>query len=236
MNAVDRFVVYDDVNHIKKGWVNRNRFLNGDRPYMLTVPLRHNSQNSLIRDLQVSIDKTWIKKTLKTFEHVYKKAPFYDETMEIVSTVIETDSDFLLDWHMKSFEMIMGYLSIKTELKKSSEILDDKYMKGEERIISICLLEGAKEYINLCGGVELYNEFHFLLKQLKLWFICPKNLVYKQFEYKFIPFLSIIDVMMFNSVEKIFQMLKIFDLFRQPKPNKLKESANSQSNIYQIKE
>jgi hypothetical protein len=219
MNAVDRFVVYDDVNHIKKGWVNRNRILKGDRPYMLIVPLKHNSQNSLIRDLQVSIDETWFKKTLKTFEHVYKKAPFFVEAMEIVYTVIRTDSNFLLDWHMKSFEMILSYLSIKTELKRSSELKDNKSLKGQDRIISICRLEGSKEYINLSGGVEIYSEIKFLQQNIELWFLQSRKAEYKQFKHNFLPFLSIIDVVMFNSVDKISWMLDEYDVFRQPKMN-----------------
>jgi hypothetical protein len=184
---------------------------------MFTIPIRNNSQNFLIKDLKVCVDETWLRKTLKTIEHLYKRAPFFDVGLNIVYSVVNTKSCFLIDWHIKSFEMIMGYLSIHTKLKRSSEIADDKSLSGEERIISLCLFEGAKEYINLSGGTSLYNEDHFLLNCLKLKFLKPKYIEYKQFNYKPLTSLSIIDMLMFNSDKRIVAMLDLYDIYQPPK-------------------
>ena len=76
MNAVDKFVLYDDVNYINKGWINRNRILVNGQAYLFTIPLKEASQNRLINEIYLSNDPKWKGKLLKTIEQGYKKAPF----------------------------------------------------------------------------------------------------------------------------------------------------------------
>ena len=77
INAVDTFVVYDDVNYIKKGWINRNSILVNEKPFLFTVDLKEVSQNKLINEITIDENSNWKKNILRTIELSYKKAPFF---------------------------------------------------------------------------------------------------------------------------------------------------------------
>lgn len=83
LNAVDMFVVFDDVNFIKKGWINRNNILVNRQKYLFTVPLKDASQNKLIKEVQIA-DDGWQEKFLKTVAQSYKKAEFFDEAFALI--------------------------------------------------------------------------------------------------------------------------------------------------------
>jgi len=207
INAVDKFIIYDDVNFINKGWINRNRILVNSIPHTFTVPLKNASQNAIIRDLKLAIDNRWKTKFIKTLELSYKKAPYFKETFDIVEDVINTKSTFLIDWHLKSLDLIKSYLEIKTNFTNSSKQYKNKNLKGQERIIDICIKERATDYINLIGGKDLYNDQSFIDKKVKLYFLESNLIMYKQFNNEFVPCLSIIDVLIFNSVLAIKDLL-----------------------------
>ena len=105
-----------------------------------------------------------------------------------------------------SFKIICKYLDIHTELKK------DCSMKGQEKVLSICSILGATEYYNAIGGQQLYSYSDFQKQGISLKFLQTQEIVYEQFQNEFQPNLSIIDVMMFNSVEQIQQMLQKYTL------------------------
>jgi hypothetical protein len=210
MNAVDKFVVYDDVTFIKKGWINRNNILVNGRSHRFTIPLKNASQNVLIKDLELSITEKWKNGFFNTIKHSYSKAPFFNNTISIIENVINTDSNFILDWHLKSFELIKTYLNIGTKIVKTSSIYNNQELKGQYRIMDICLKERTKFYLNPIGGKELYESGLFHKNGIILNFINSESIRYSQFGNQFIPSLSIIDVMMFNSVEAIKEMLKLY--------------------------
>jgi len=228
IKAVNQFVIFDDVTHIKKGWINRNRILVNGKPHMFTVPLRNNSQNILIRDLKVSVTDSWYKKILKTLEYSYLKAPYYSTIVEIIKDVIFTPSIFLIDWQLNSFNRIIDYLSIHTGIVSSSGISNQDQLRGEERIIDICRRHNCKEYINLSGGSNLYNVDRFRHNYLELRFLHSKEVKYRQFDSPFVPGLSIIDVLMFCSVEQILCLLDEYDLIVPKNCHKSESTENCQ--------
>ena len=84
MNIVDKFVIYDDVNYIKRGWINRNRILVEGKPFYIHVPVMKASQNKIINEMEVFVDSSLRKKELKTIELAYKKAPFFDSVYPLI--------------------------------------------------------------------------------------------------------------------------------------------------------
>ena len=80
------------------------------------------------------------------------------------------------------------------------------------RLIEISKILNATDYINAIGGEQLYDKNAFSDAGINLSFIQTELINYKQFNNKFIPNLSIIDVMMFNSKEDIKEMLKKYTL------------------------
>ena len=76
IHAVDIFVIYDDVSYIKRGWINRNRILLNNEPYLFSISCKKSSQNKLINEIELALDSRLQNKLFKTFEHAYIKAPF----------------------------------------------------------------------------------------------------------------------------------------------------------------
>jgi len=212
MNAVDKFVIYDDVNFINRGWVNRNRILVNSKEHMFTVPLKNASQNVLIKDLELIEPGKWKNKFLKTLEHAYGKAPFFEKVFSIVNKVINTKSKFIKDWHLNSFRLINNYLGINTIIVESSSIYNNQSLKGQDRILDICIKEKTNQYINPIGGKELYSSEIFRDHHIKLNFLATEKLYYNQFSNDFVPDLSIIDIMMFNSLDRINNNLSLYTL------------------------
>ena len=212
INTVEKFIVYDDVYFINKGWINRNRILVNGQPYMFTVPLTNASQNTLIKDLKLSIDEKWKNKFLKTLEINYKKAPFFEKIFCIVKEVIQTKSSFITDWHLKSFILINNYLGINTILGETATKYKNNHLKGQDRIIDICIKEATDHYINPIGGQELYNKEIFSFNGIEINFLKTDKIVYHQFKNEFVPWLSIIDVLIFNSKYNVISLLKKYTI------------------------
>jgi hypothetical protein len=212
MNAVDKFVLYDDVNYINKGWINRNRILVNGQEYLFTIPLKEASQNKLINEIYLSDDPKWKGKLLKTFELAYKKAPFYLTAFAVTEKIINLEAEKVTDWIADSFRILAEYLDIQTEIVSSSIIYQNTHLKGQERILDICQQEKADHYINPIGGTDLYDKSNFEQVGIQLNFLKSKPLIYSQFKNEFVPWLSIVDIMMFNDVPTIQGILNEYEL------------------------
>ncbi|MEZ4900814.1 MAG: WbqC family protein [Spirosomataceae bacterium] len=212
INAVDKFVLYDDVNYINKGWINRNRLLVNGQEYLFTIPLKEASQNKLICEIHLSTDPKWQGKLLKTIEQAYKKAPFYSTVSPVIEKIINFESDLLGEWISASFVELATYLDIHTEIVPSSRIYQNTHLKAQDRILDICKQEAANHYINPIGGTELYDKVIFEQSGILLNFIRSKGIVYPQFKNEFVPWLSIVDLMMFNDISTIQFFLNEYEL------------------------
>ena len=208
----DVFVIYDDVNFIKKGWINRNNILVNNTPYLFSMPLQNVSQNKLINEIFITDLDKWKTDLLKTISSSYKKAPFYQDVYPLIEKIISFDELNLAIYIQNSIQNLCAYLNINTKLIMSSEIVKNNGLKGENKIIDICLQLGATQYINAIGGIELYTQENFQVKNIDLKFIKSENILYQQFKNEFKPWLSIIDVIMFNSVEDTKMLLNKFEL------------------------
>lgn len=215
INAVDIFVFYDDVNFIKQGWINRNRILMNNSSLLFSIPIKNISSNNLIKETEISIDEydKWLKKFLKTISISYKRAPFYKETIKIIEEIlIPSGINSISELAILSIKRICHHLNIRKQFKISSKEFSDSIgLDKADRLIKICNKVGAINYINLIGGKELYSKDYFYNKGIKLNFIKSKDIDYKQFNNIFIPWLSIIDIMMFNDSQSINKMLNDYE-------------------------
>lgn len=212
MNAVDKYVVYDDVNFIKGGWINRNRILLNNEPHYINLQMIGASPNKLINEVGVNTQQDVVNKNLKLLHSAYGKAPYFSQVYPIIKEILEYKTDTIEKFIFNSFLVINKYLDIKTELIMSSSIQKDNTLKGQDKIIQICKILNATDYYNAIGGQELYSFEKFKEQNINLHFVKTKEITYKQFGNSFQPNLSIIDVMMFNSKEEIKEMLNRFEL------------------------
>jgi len=216
IRAVDKFIIYDDVNFIKQGWINRNQVLVQGSKQLFTVPLQ--KQSSFININETFINQKqfekWKIKFLRTIEQSYKKAPFFEQVNQLINNVLSNVNDevAISTVALKSLLGISNFLDLNTEFVLTSSLYNNIHLKGQERIIDISKKEQAKKYINPIGGVDLYNKEDFYKENIQLNFLKSNNIQYKQFKNEFVPWLSIIDVVMFNSKEEIKEMLNNYTL------------------------
>lgn len=212
MNAVDKYIVYDDVNYIKGGRINRNAILLQGKPHNINLILQGASPNKHINQICVNTMPNIQKKLLHTIEHAYKKAPYFSDAMPLIEKIIMQEEKNLAKYLYNSFLVLCDYLGIKTEIVLSSGIEKNNELKKEEKIYHICNILNAKEYYNSINGKKLYNAEEFKKRGIILKFLVMKNIEYKQFNNIFVPNLSIIDVMMFNSQEQCRELLNQYEL------------------------
>lgn len=214
LNGVDTFVMFDDVNYINRGWINRNRILIDGQPKYFNVQMRGASQNQLINEVALTNDVQAAEKQVRAIELAYKKAPYFTDCFPMIAECMRFQGENLSDFVCHSIRETAKYLGINTTLLLSSEIEKDNSLRGQDKILDICKRLGATEYWNPIGGTELYDKALFSENGMALHFLKANgDIKYKQFrEDAFEPFLSIIDVMMFNSVERIQEMLNEYTL------------------------
>jgi len=209
IHAVDAFVVYDDVNFIKRGWINRNNILGQNEAQRFTLETRGASQNTLINQVSVGSNQ---EKLLKSIRQSYSKAPQFSAAFPIIEKVLLQREGNLSKFLGRGLRWICDYLDLRPEWHFSSALKKDHGLRGQEKILAICEELGATHYINMPGGKELYDHRSFSRRGIRLSFIEPKPVVYHQFEGGFVPNLSIIDVMMFNDREQCSRLLREYAL------------------------
>lgn len=214
IKAVDKFVFYDDVNFIKKGWINRNRILVGNNDFTFSIPITNASQNVAINNTKINQEgfEIWKSKFIQTLNQNYKKAPQFNMVNKLIGDILRPNYITIGQLASQSVFKTAKYLNIKTKFIMSSAIYNNKELGRKERLIEICKKENATQYINALGGQELYKKEDFLVEDIQLHFLKTLPVKYEQFNSEFIPWLSIIDVLMFNSVEEVNVMLDKYEL------------------------
>lgn len=215
IDAVDIFVCFDDVNFIKKGWINRNNILLDGQAHRWSLPLIKASQNKLIMDHDIFEPEKAQKNLLNKFQTSYKEAPQYNEIMPLFEEILNGSKDNIADLIKHSLEKISAYLALDTKFDRSSNIKKDPDLPAQTRIISMVKELGGTHYINATGGQELYDRESFEKEDLKLSFIKSGDISYEQYSGDFVPYLSIVDVLMFNDRKSAQDLAKKYTLISQ---------------------
>ncbi|MGE7947219.1 WbqC family protein [Lysinibacillus sp. NPDC093688] len=213
LQAADMFVILDTVQFQRKSWMKRNKIITfkGGSTY-IELPVKKAPLDTLINQIVINNEIDW-KTTLFSQLLVYKKAPFYNETINTVNSVLNEDTNKLVDINKNILLEISNYLRLDCEIVVFSEmkIKVEDVNSADEWALNISKALNATEYINPPGGVSFFNKQKYKDSNIELKFIKNKLRQYKQFHFNFIPGLSMIDVMMFNSKEEIRTMLTDYD-------------------------
>lgn len=214
INAVDEFVIYDNIQFTKKGWINRNRILVNGKAAVISLPIKNGSDFLNISDRFLS--ETWPadrKKLLNRIKESYRKAPFFEETYFTIEKCIMYENRNLFNYIFNSLQILLKYLNISTKIVISSSLVIDDELKNKEKVKAICLQRGADVYINPIGGLELYDKEDFRKSNIELKFHKTNEISYSQFTNEFVPHLSIIDVLMFNDINSVKSKLESYNLY-----------------------
>ena len=212
LNAVDKFVIYDDVTFIKQGWINRNNILLNGKAYLFTVPLVNVSSNVTICNTQIANKKRWEEKFIKTMQQAYKKAPYYANVIDMIHDIISIKSDSIGDLATNSIKTVAEFIGIDTQIQYTSSMYNNNFLSSQERVLDICKAENADRYINAAGGQNLYSKQDFKSKGIELNFIKSGFITYQQFGESFISSLSVIDVIMFNDPKTILNFTNQYEM------------------------
>ena len=214
MNAVDTYVIFDDVAYINGGWIKRNQIKMNGRAQRIGISIKHASQNKKINELYLVEDIDVREKLLRTLEEAYRKAPYYADAMSVAERAMRNDKENLAEFLADSIYMVADYLGIKSNFIISSSLEKDETLRAQNRVLDICSRLNADVYINAIGGRELYSKEAFRERGIQLNFLeMHSDIVYPQGKGEFIPNLSILDVMMYNSQEDIQAMLQQYSLY-----------------------
>lgn len=210
--AVDRYVIYDDVNFIKGGWINRNRMLVNGKPQYFHVLMEGASPNKLICEVGVQPGDTFRTKLLRTIEASYHKAPYFAETFPLMESVIRCQEPLLSNYLAESIRAVCSHLGIETELLLSSTIPKNNALRGQDKVLHLCELLGASEYDNAIGGQALYSREAFAEHGVALRFLKTQQVVYPQAAEEFVSNLSLLDVLMQNGRDGVRELLGAYEL------------------------
>ena len=235
IKAVDKYILYENVDYIRKGWMHRNRVLIKDHmPVYINVPIVEKSSHKKIYEIQIDPSSVWKKKLLKLLVMNYKGSHYFNEVFPVIENLINTEETLLFKYNSELTKGISHFLDIQTEIVSENsnylpleemlngiddnnyhefpELLVTKPLKKAARILKICSAEDATTYINAIGGEELYSKEEFKAYGVELSFLKTQPFSYPQFSKSFHPYLSVIDVLMHNGKEGTKRLLTQYDL------------------------
>jgi hypothetical protein len=200
--AVDLFIVYDNIKYTKKGWINRNRMLLNDADVMFSLPLKKASDTLDVIQRELSVDFNR-NKLLNQFKGGYGRAPHFSETFQLLERIFGCEEQNLFQYIYHSLIEICRHLGIETKIRVSSSIPINHDLKAQDKVLAFCDAMEADIYVNTIGGTDLYNKDEFHARGVDLKFIKAKPFEYEQFNASFVPWLSIVDLLMFNPLDVV---------------------------------
>ena len=202
ISAVDVFVVYDNIKYTKKGWINRNRYLQNGTDALFSLPLKKDSDLLNVVDREMAADFS-ADKLLNQFRGAYFRAPHFKEVSPLLEHILRFDDHNLFRYIYHSIVCLCQHLGLDTKIIVSSKVTIDHSLKAQDKVQALCRALGAETYINPIGGMELYSKEVFKNQGVELQFIKSRPFQYSQFGAGFVPLLSILDVLMFNPLEAV---------------------------------
>lgn len=212
----DEFILFDTVQFIRHGWIERNRILKQDEGWVyVKAPLMKASRETNIKDMYIDNSQDWQAKIKAQLQSYKKTAPFYHATIAVVDEIFDRQYETITELNMRALEVICSYLKIENTIYIFSKmnLVIEEANEPDEWALNICKkLDGVNEYWNPPGGQEFFDRTKYEYAGITLKFQSVSLGSYDQKRPTFEPGLSIIDVMMFNSVDEIHRMLDSYEL------------------------
>jgi hypothetical protein len=202
----DQWVVFDTAQYIRHGWVNRNRILHPTTHWQYVIaPLQKHARETPIKDIQVAAGQEWRMRILGQLQHYRGRAPHYQTVVDLVSSVLSEDILLLSRLNIRFLQRVCEHLNIRFNFQVFSEMnlaLPPVSSPGQWALEISSALQ-ASEYLNPPGGQDLFDPAAFAARGVKLTIQQHAPFVYTCPRYQFIPDLSIIDVLMWNTPAEI---------------------------------
>lgn len=207
IRCADLFLLADDYDYIRSGWVNRNRILIGGKPEYLRMEVRSNKESRLILDRQLIRNPRAVENKLRTLEMAYHKAPCFADGYALAERILCWPEQNLARFLEHSIREVCDYLDIHTPIGRTSDLPGNSRFKREFRVYDFCHRLGADTYVNAIGGQGLYYFEDFARQGIRLRFLKSGLPAYRQSGGPFVERLSILDAIMFNTRGQLQEML-----------------------------
>lgn len=211
----DKFILFDVVQFIRHGWIERNRILKPSEGWQyIKVPLEKHSRDMTIKEIRINNHIDWKVQILRQLEHYKKRAPFYTDVCTLLQDCFDTQESSIVELNARLLSKTCEYIGIEFNYDIFSEmdIRIGEVTHAGEWALRISEALQAAEYINPIGGVEIFDKKQFEKANIGLKFIKANLREYNQKRDAFESGLSIIDVMMYNSKEEIQKMVKEYEI------------------------
>jgi hypothetical protein len=205
IHAADAWVVFDTVQYIRHGWINRNRILHPKAGWLYIVVPVSTSRNTAICNVQIANDGKWKKRIWGQIQHYKKHAPYWSKVSAMLEETLEINTSLISELNVFTLKQVCAYLGLifQYSLFSKMDLKIDQVDGPGDWALRICQALNAVEYINPPGGAALFDESRFRTCGIKLTIQQFSNMTYSCGPYQFEPGLSILDVMMWNSPEEI---------------------------------
>lgn len=213
---VDRFILFDTVQYIRHGWIERNRILKPNEGWQyFSLPTNKHGREALIKDVEINNTIDWKRKILAQLEHYKKRAPYYSDVVMLLNYIFKDNYNTIVDFNCASLQSVCDYLGITTPIEVFSmmDIQVEGVTMPDEWALKICQnIPGINEYWNPPGGRSFFDPVKYEKNGIRLLFHEIELQPYQQNRKEFEPGLSVIDAMMFNSSQDVSRMLDMYDL------------------------
>jgi hypothetical protein len=167
----DIFVLHDDVQYIKGGWINRNRILINHKAEWITLPVLRAAHHRTIKDRYYSSDPKARNRLLRRIAGAYRTAPCFGQAYSLIEEVMGFGNTNVAAFNANLIQRVTAHLKVRTPTVLSSNLFKDDSLAGEDRVIDICRRLGATHYVNLVGGRGLYRGDAFARVGIELKFL-----------------------------------------------------------------
>lgn len=200
INCSDKWIVFDSVQYIRHGWINRNRILHPSAGWSYIIVPVNFARSTPIREVGIVNDGKWQKRILGQLQHYKKKAPYYQETLSLINDCFSCNETCISRFNSSVLEKVCKYIGIHFDYDFFSEMGLEigQVQEPGDWALRISQAVGATEYINPPGGEKLFDKNKFASSNIKLTIRNLAVFVYDCPGYEFIPSLSIIDILMWN--------------------------------------
>lgn len=212
MHAADIFVMHDDVQYIKGGWINRNRICLNGLAAWLTLPVR-SARSSMNINQRYYLLGDSVARAKRRLQGAYSKAPAYEETARIIFDLLDFIEPNVALFNANLLIALAKKFQLNCRFLMSSEFALPGDLKGERRVMELCKSLGADQYINSVGGVNLYHADSFAKENIQLGFL--KTTVAPDNACGSTVHLSVIDMMMRAGVSGCISQLPKYDVVIQ---------------------
>lgn len=198
INACDAFVISDDVQYTRSGYINRNQILMNGRPLRFGVPLRGASHTEVIGERRIH-DWGWARELLRGMRHAYRGAPHFDEVYPMIEGILAEPVDLLIDLLERAIVVTARHLGLGQRIVRASSVQARVGLRKADRVLATAKALGARCYLqrDTEAARQMYRHEFFLAEGIVLKFVRVGLLPYAQRGVKeFLPGLSLIDFLM----------------------------------------